>query len=249
MNPHALQNSLPILRRQVAAFIISLCLILSPLASVSPAWAAAPDVGLTSFYADAQGQSKKIDILKNLGYDVAVPLQVSELPDLGDGSFTEADLDFTSAVPSIPNTAKRIYFQAPLGSNPSSRLYAVVAGIPDAGTCPISVKQTKIVFFDDQQAADKAAVTIANDGYLVYVTTNSSVQAEAQQKIKDLNCNPDASGVIVNGKTKFVSVDFTNIWPLLPSNLQMAAKASPFEYQPAGGTDSIYLVNARKLES
>jgi hypothetical protein len=248
MHPQFLQKNLPSFHRQVAASLTSICLILSPFASVSSAWAAAPDVGLTSFYSNAQDQIKKVDILKRLDYKVAVPLKVSELPGLGDGSFTVADLDFTSAVPSIPNTAKRISFQAPLRSRPSSRLYAVVAGIPDKGACPISVKQTKIVFFDNQQAADKAAATIANNGYLVYVTTNSSVQADAQQKIKDLNCKPDGSGIIVNGKTKFVSVDFTNIWPLLPNNLQQAAKASPFEYRPAGGTDSIYLVNARKLE-
>ncbi|MEB3334547.1 MAG: hypothetical protein VKP70_06140 [Cyanobacteriota bacterium] len=237
------------LRRQVAAFLISLSLMLTPLARVSPAWAAAPDVGLTSFYSDAQDQDKKVETLKTLGFDVAVPLNVSELSSLGDGSFTQADLDFTSAVPSIPKTDKRITFQAPLGSNASSRLYAVVAGIPDKGTCPITVQQTKIVFFDNQQAAEQAAKAIAQDGFLVYVTTDSSVQADAKQKIKDLNCQPDGTGVIVNGKTKFVSVDFSNIWPLLPNNLQQAAKRSPFTYQPASGSDAIYLVNARKLES
>ncbi|MFN9628905.1 MAG: hypothetical protein ACK59A_01555 [Cyanobacteriota bacterium] len=249
MHQQVLPQKLTTLRRQVAAFLISLSLILTPLACVSPAWAAAPDVGLTSFYSDAQEQDNKVDTLKKLGFDVAVPLNASELSSLGDGSFTQADLDFTSAVPSIPKTDKRISFQAPVGSNDSSRLYAVVAGIPDKDTCPITVQQTKIVFFDNQQAAEKAATTIAQDGYLVYVTTDRSVQADAKQKIKDLNCQPDGTGVIVNGKTKFVSVDFTNIWPLLPDNLQQAAKLAPFTYRPASGTDAIYLVNARKLES
>lgn len=249
MNPQLLDKKMPMLRRQIAAVVFSICLILGSLLPISPAFAAGPDVGLTSFYRDAQGQENKVGVLNNLGYNVAVPLNVNQLKDLGDGSFTEADLDFSTAIPTIPETDRRISFQAPLGSGASSRLYAVVAGIPDPGSCPIAVKQTKIAFFDNQKAADAAAAQIANDGFLVYVTTNSDIQKDAMKKIAELNCKPDGAGIIVNGKTKLVSVDFTNIWPLLPDALQQAAKASAFVYQPAGGSDSIYLVNARKRNS
>lgn len=249
MSPQTPHKTMPLLRRQLAAVVFSICLMLSPLLPISPAFAAGADVGLTSFYRDARGQENKVGVLSNIGYNVAVPLNVKQLKDLGDGGFTQADLDFSTALPTIPKTDRRISFEAPLGSTPAARLYAVVAGIPDPASCPIAVKQTKIVFFDNKKAADEAASQIAKDGFLVYVTTNSDVQKDAMKKIEELNCKPDASGIIVNGKTKLVSVDFTNIWPLLPEDLQQPAKVSPFVYQPAGGSDSIYLVNARKKDS
>jgi hypothetical protein len=71
------------------------------------------------------------------------------------------------------------------------------------------------------------------------------VQKDAAEKIIQLNCKP-STGIIVDGRTKNVSVDFTNIWPLLPQELQMAAKNGPFTYAPSVGND-IYIVNARKL--
>jgi hypothetical protein len=174
---------------------------------------------------------------------------VKDLTDkLGDGSFQSADLDFSTTQPTVPNTNTRISFTGPItttnGVSETSKLYAVVAGKPKLNTCPVEVQETQIAFFNQKDDANAKAQSLSDDGYLVYVTTNAAVQKEAQTKIEHLNCHPNASGVIVNGKTQKVTVDFTDIFNLLPKNLQQPAKNSPFVYSPKG--DSIYLVNARK---
>lgn len=248
MKPTKFTESLTSLARHASALLLALCMLLIPGSLVSAAYAATLDVGLTSFSINATRQDTQVDNLKKSGFAVAVPLNVKDLSDkLGDGSFQIADLDFTSSVPSIPNTDKRISFEAPLAApGGTSLLYSVVAGIPDATTCPVEIKKTKIVFFDDQKKSIDAATKISDDGYIVYVTGNKDVQDAAKKKIQALNCQPNAQGIIVNGKTKFVSVDFSEIWPLLPKDLQQSAKAGPFTYQPAAGSDAIYLVNGRK---
>jgi hypothetical protein len=248
MKPHHLAHICSSLARHAGALLLSFSLLITPSSFVQIASAATPDVGLTSFSVNADRQDTQVENLKKSGYDVSVPLSVSEFKDkLGDGSFQIADLDFSSSVPSIPGTAKRISFEAPLAAPGStSSLYSVVAGIPEPDTCPVSINKTKIVFFDNKQASDDAAAKIADDGYIVYVTGNKDVQDLAKKKVLELNCQPNAEGIIVNGKTKFVSVDFTNIWPLLATNLQQPAKAQPFTYTPSAGSDAIYLVNGRK---
>jgi hypothetical protein len=237
-----------------AAFLIGICLLLSSLVLPQSALADnVPDVGLTSFYTNADLQSQKVKTLTELGYEIAVPLNKSVFKDpsginLGDGSFTVADLDFSTAIPSIPNTARRIAFQAPLPApGQATRLYAVVAGKVVQDTCPIAVKETKIVFFDNEQASIDAASNIAKEGFLVYVTANKAVQEAATKQLISLNCQGDGNGIIVNGKTSAVSVDFSKIFQLLPENLQQPAKAGPFSYKPGSGSDAIYLVNARKV--
>jgi hypothetical protein len=167
---------------------------------------------------------------------------------LGDGSFQSADLDFSTTQPTIPKTNTRISFTGPIGTNngvpETSKLYAVVAGNPKLNTCPIEVQETQIAFFNQKDDADTKAQVLSDEGYLVYVTSNAVVQKEAIDKLMKLNCQPNAQGVVVNGKTQKVTVDFTDIFNLLPQNLQQPAKNSPFVYSPKG--DSIYLVNARK---
>lgn len=241
-------NCLASLSRHAIAVLVSFSLLISPTSLLQTADAASPDVGLTSFSRSATRQDTQVENLKKTGYDIAVPLNVNDLSDkLGDGSFQIGDLDFSSSVPSIPKTARRIPISAPLAAPGStSLLYAVVAGIPEESTCPVAIKETKIVFFDDKKDSDDAAAAIANDGFIVYVTGNKDVQDSAKQKIVELNCSPNAEGIVVNGKTELVSVDFTNIWPLLPSELQQPAKAGPFSYTPSPGSDAIYLVNGRK---
>ncbi len=235
--------------RHVTTALVSFSLLITTVSFARTAHAATLDVGLTSFFTNAGRQDTQVENLKKSGYNVAVPLNVKDLDDqLGDGGFQIADLDFSSSVPSIPGTARRIPFEAPLAApGATSLLYAVVAGIPDQGTCPVSVKETKIAFFDDKQESSDAAAEISKAGYVVYVTVNKDVQEEAKEKIKALNCQPNAEGVLVNGKTSSVSVDFTDIWPLLPANLKGAAKAGPFQYAPSPSSDAIYLVNGRKL--
>ena len=207
------------------------------------------DLGLTSFYPDAASQQTKVNTLEKLNYSISVPLNVKDLDDkLGDGSFQSADLDFSTTQPTVPGTNTRISFTGPItttnGVAQTSKLYAVVAGKPKLSTCPVEVQETQIAFFNQKDDANAKAQSLSDQGYLVYVTTNAAVQKEAQTKIKELNCQPNAQGVIVNGKTQKVTVDFTDIFNLLPQNLQLPAKNPPFVYSPKG--DSIYLVNARK---
>jgi hypothetical protein len=236
--------------RHIATALVSLGLLITTVSFVRTAHAATLDVGLTSFFTNTGRQETQVENLKKSGYDIAVPLKMEGLKNLGDGAFQIADLDFSSSAPSIPGTARRIPVEAPLAApGDSSLLYAVVAGIPDQGTCPVSIKETKIAFFDDKQESSDAAAKISEAGYIVYVTANEDVQKEAKEKIEALNCQPNAEGLLVNGKTSSVSVDFTDIWPLLPANLQGAAKAGPFQYAPSPSSDAIYLVNGRKLST
>jgi hypothetical protein len=248
MKPLHLSVPFSAIARHAAAFLLSFSFLVLPGSLTQAANAADLDVGLTSFSVNAERQDVQVDNLKKTGYDVAVPLNVKDLNDkLGDGSFQIADLDFSSSVPSIPKTNKRIGFEAPLAApGTTSLLYSVVAGIPDPTTCPVEIKETKIAFFSDKQKSNDAAAKLSADGYLVYVTGNTDVQDAARKQIEALNCKPNAQGVVVNGKTKFVSVDFTNIWELLPKDLQQPAKNSPFTYKPSASSDAIYLVNGRQ---
>ena len=242
---------LPGLSRFFAAFFIAIFLVAASLGLPGSAAAAELDLGITSFSTSPELQAGKVKTLKNLEYNVAVPLNVSDLTPakLGDGSFQIADLDFTQSVATIPGTNKRIGFEGAttLGANgkpTKGRLYSVVAGKQVPNSCPIEIEQTQIAFFDTIEAADKQAATWSKD-YLVYVTSNKDVQQAAAKKIIQLNCKP-SSGIIVDGRTKNVSVDFTKVWPLLPRELQQPAKNGPFTYGPQVGTD-IFVVNARKL--
>jgi hypothetical protein len=234
----------------ITASSIAAFLVAAPLGL--PGAAQNLDLGLTSFSNSLQLQTNKVNSLKNLKYNIAVPLNISDLTPakLGDGSFQIADLDFTQSVATIPGTNKRIGFAGATtvdanGKPTSARLYSVVAGKQVPKICPIQIAQTKIAFFDTIDAANKQASIWSKD-YLVYVTANKEVQKDAAAKIKQLNCKPDSSGVIVDGRTKNVSVDFTKVWPLLPRELQQPAKNGPFTYGPQVGTD-IFVVNARKI--
>lgn len=210
------------------------------------------DIAVTSFYSDAASQEQKVTVLKDiLDYDVAVPLNVKDLnpTQVGNGVFQGADLDFATADPKIPGTATRIQFSGPVnfvnGENKTGLIYSVVAGKTKANSCPVEIEDTQIAFFETQAAAEQKAESLAAADYLVYVSPNEDTQTKAIDKIKELNCNPNAKGIVVNGKTQKVTVDFTKIFNLLPPRFQQAAREEPFVYFPKG--DAIYLVNARKL--
>ena len=242
----------PLLTLRVLAMVKPLrsARLLLALALLSPASAVAADVGLTSFYPSDSAQQAKVNVLNSLGFTVAVPLKASAFADpskLGDGGFTQADLDFTSAIPTTPGTATRVSFESPLGpAGRPLRLYAVVAGMPMEGSCPIAVKKTMIMFSSNPDESSQQAELLSKQGFLVYVTINKAVQQTAAQALMKLNCKGDASGVVVNGQTQAVSIDFTKVYSLLPASLQQAAKSGSFEYAPAKGSTYIYLVNGRK---
>ena len=103
-----------------------------------------------------------------------------------------------------------------------------------------------IMFSSNPDESSQQAELLARQGYLVYVTINKAVQQAAAQALMKLNCKGDASGVVVNGQTQAVSIDFSRVYALLPAALQQAAQAGPFEYAPAKGSSYIFLVNARK---
>ena len=206
------------------------------------------DVGLTHFYNNPTPQKEAVETLKNTGFNIAVPLNINDLTEqgLGDGSFQRADLDFTQSVPSIPETNTRIQFDGPITN---STLYSVVAGQVDKNSCPIEIKDTQIAFFDTESEAITKAEELSksDDGYLVYVSPNQEATNRALEKIKELNCQPNAKGIVVNGATRRVTVDFSDIYTLLPTKLQQSAKDSSFMYSPKGAGNPIYLVNGRKL--
>lgn len=246
-NPN--KKNLAFLTGMIVSVLAILVLTVGNPAFAQPVFTDKLDFGLTSFYPDAASQQKKVDTLKNLNYNISVPLNVEDIKDkLGDGSFQSADLDFSTTQPTVPGTNTRISFTGPItatnGVAETSKLYAVVAGKPKLNTCPVEVQETQIAFFNQKDDANTKAQALSDEGYLVYVTANTAVQNKAREKIIELNCQPNAQGVIVNGKTQKVTVDFTDIFNLLPQNLQQPAKNSPFVYSPK--SDSIYLVNARK---
>ncbi|WP_215618306.1 hypothetical protein [Leptothoe kymatousa] len=209
------------------------------------------DVALTSFYDNPEEQKQKVDVLKTIGFDVSIPLNVKDLSheQLGSGTFQSADLDFSDSIPNVPNTDARIAFSGPLttvnGQPATSILYAVVAGKPNESSCPISIEDTQISFFDSESEANDRGEKLSNQGYLVYVSVDKKAQMKALEKINELNCRPDARGIVVDGATQKVTVDFSDVSSLLPRQFQQAAKNSPFVYSPKGR--SIYLANARKV--
>lgn len=257
-----LRKRLGSLTRLAACGLAMLVLTVGNPADAQPVFGDGVDVGLTSLHTNAAEQEQKVKVLESLTtkdgnkekevFEVVVPLNVNDLQDkgkLGDGSFQSADLDFTRAVPSILDTNTRISFSGPVttqnGVPKTSRLYAVVAGKPKLNSCPVEVQDTYIAFFKDSVSADNKAAELANNDYLVYVTGNKDVQHKAQDTIIKLNCRPNSAGIIVNGKTQKVTVNFAEVAEFLQPRFQGPAKNAPFVYSPKSGSDAIYLVNGR----
>lgn len=247
------------------------CLSPFPAALAQPVPSSGLDQGLTSFYDNRAAQKSKIEVLSNLGASIAVPFVKDSLPAnfaslsdselieqlksipiddlitaLGDGAFQQGVFDFEQAQAVIPGTDTSFTVTGELAADNGSltvgKLYSVVAGKPNLSACPVSIEDTQIAFFDEASEADAKAAELAHEGYLVYVTGNRAVQKAAVKKLLDLGC------VFVNGVTKKVTVDFRDIFYLLPSrtsSLQQITREYPLVYLPK--TDSIYLVNSRKL--
>ncbi|MBD2110881.1 hypothetical protein [Leptolyngbya subtilissima] len=251
MPSNSMKKYFSVLFRLIACIFAILILPLGNVALAQSIFEDGMDIGLTSFYTDASGQESKVKVLKDiLDYDISVPLNVRDLnpTQVGNGKFQGADLDFSTAEPKIPGTATRIQFSGPVtsenGQNKTGFIYSVVGGKTKESSCPVEIKDTQIAFFETASEAEQAAKSLENKGYLVYVSVNSEAQDKAIEKIKELNCRPNAEGIVVNGKTQQVTVDFTKVFNLLPPRLQQAAREQPFVYFPKG--DAIYLVNARK---
>ncbi len=249
-----------LITRLVIGLLMIVVLTISNAAIAVPIFQDGLDIGLTAFYPNPEGQSQKIQALgqikqptdnKEQVYTIAVPLSFPP-SGLGDGSFQQADLDFSSAMPSVPDTAARISFTGPIQQtqdkdgktvNETGKLYSVVAGI-NLDVCPVAIRDTQIAFFDTPEEASDKAKVLFNQGYLVYVTNNKEVQDATIAKIK---CKPEIGKVLVTGQTKKVTVDFKDVYTLLPSALQPTAKNSTFVYTPKEKDGTIYLVNARAL--
>lgn len=252
MSSNSIPKSIAVLTRLIACVLAILILPLGNVALAQPIFEDGLDVAVTSFYTSASRQERKVEVFKDiLDYDVAVPLNVKDLSasQVGNGVFQAADLDFSTAQADIPGTATRIQFSGPVtsvnGENKTGLLYSVVAGKTQENSCPVEIEDTQIAFFENRDEAAAKAQSLADDDYLVYVSVNSDAQDQAIEKIKELNCRPNTQGIVVNGKTQKVTVDFTKVFNLLPPRFQQAAREEPFVYFPKG--DAIYLVNARKI--
>lgn len=214
-------------------------------------------VGHTSFYRDAVQQAEKVSVLNAIGYQITVPFslpQPSGAPtkgaganiDAGTGAFTRGEFDFATSTPATAGTDRFFSIEGPKDqSGQPSPLFAVVAGQPIAGTCPVAVQETRISFFDTEADASANAALTASKGYLVYVSPNKKVSQDAIAKIAQ-QCNGQSTGgLLVSGQTKAVTVDFKDIYSLLPPTLQQTAKANAFVYLPSQGKPFIYVVNGR----
>jgi hypothetical protein len=252
MPSNSIKKSLTVIARLIACVFAILIMPLGNIAFAQSVFDDGLDIGVTSFYTDASSQARKVEVLKDiLGYDVAVPLNIKDLKPskVGNGVFQGADLDFSTAEPKIPGTATRIQISGPVisenGENKTLPIFSVVAGKPQEFSCPVEIEDTQIAFFETSEAAKEKADSLESDGYLVYVSVDTDAQEKAIGDIEDFNCRPDAQGIVVNGKTQQVTVDFTKVFNLLPPRFQQAAREEPFVYFPKG--DAIYLVNARKI--
>lgn len=164
----------------------------------------------------------------------------------GDGSFQVGDLDFSASTPAILGTNTRIQ----LSTSPrkegdkiiTPKIYAVVAGTAEPKTCPVAITDTQVAFFKTKDEAANISEYLNKKNYIVYVSPNPKVQAES---LKNIKCDVPVGQLLVSGITKKVTVDFRDVYELLPSDLQQTAKNSVFTYTPQKGSDYIYLLNAR----
>ncbi|NER33583.1 MAG: hypothetical protein F6J93_05890 [Oscillatoria sp. SIO1A7] len=195
---------------------------------------------VSTFNNNPEAQLQGIEILKNAGYTVVTPLDIKEIienpPDAGslDGSFQENILNFQQAMPLIPRTNRFFSIADPFGTD----LYGVVAGkLLAAPSCPIEIEDTQIVFVSTEEKAFEETAELVDQGYLVYVTPDSEAQKEAFITLLKNGCGE------INGATRQVTVDFEDVFYLLPRDLQQPARQQPFIYIPEDG-DFIWVVNA-----
>jgi len=257
--------------KKLTAFLSIILSFVVCLGGLSPALAQEPPEplsrGITTFYATQAQQEDGEEVYEDiLGYDVAIPnpdqsdmlpenlsdfpaaykkvLEYSRQKNGTNGSFTQGWFDFQFADAVIPGTDA--IFQ--ISDFLNTRVYSVVAGIPES-QCPLVIRSTAIAFFDNVEGAELKAQELDAEGYLVYVSPVDDLTIKSFSTLfynKDTGkkkTNPDC--FLVSGETENAKVDFSNIFYLLPPNLQQPARQAPFEYGPRNG-DFIYLVNARK---
>ena len=220
-----------------------------------------PAIGITSLYNNKDLQTRKAQIFSNvLKYTVATPFELppgiqipptkeefdktvvpSLVSALGDGSVTEAWLDF-QGVKAATAGNQLFTIDAPIGE----KLYTVVAGKP-LQQCPIQIEDTQIAYFTEEHEAVQKASQLDQAGYLVYVSPVKELREKVLDALYDryTQGNKESGCFLVNGATKKITVDLKDIYGLLPPDLQQPARQEPFVFTPKG-SDFLYVVNARK---
>jgi hypothetical protein len=224
-----------------------------------------PVFSVTNFYNNPNNQTEGVKVYTDTGFDVIIPnpQQQDQLPATLqefnvfyprflqrlqrqngiNGSFTRGRFDFQSAVAETVGD-ELFEINAPL----NGRIFSVVAGLPTS-QCPVKIEDTQIAFYDKLTEALEKANDLAKQGYLVYVSPSIKLTTDAFGKIfYDSNGNKkvDPNCFIVSGATEKVTVDYRDIFPLLPPRLQQPARQAPFVFAPKRTSQFIYLVNARK---
>lgn len=243
----------------VLAIILGSILWLSP---VNPVFAQSSSIdsaqGIISVYNNPELQKQKKEIFEQLNYQISIPFELPpgiKIPDtkqefdhqflsqgvktLGDGSITQAQFDFQGLIAESVG-AELFTVDAPLGK----RLYSVVAGQP-LEQCPLEIKDTQIAFFTDKDKAIEKADELAHNDYLVYVSPEKKFSKDVVDNLYAAYSehSRDRACFGVDGATRQISVDFKDIYELLPPRLQQPAKLRPFVFYPKG--DFLYVVNAR----
>jgi hypothetical protein len=253
----------------ILAIVLSFVLLFG---GVTPALAqtTTEDLGTTTIYNTKEAQEREVKVFQDAGYAIAAPFELPEnimipptkeefdtkvvpslVKALGDGSVTKAWLDF-QGLESTTAGGRLFSVKAPLGQ----KIYSVVAGKP-LQQCPLEIEDTQIAFFSypkkidgkEVSAADQAinkAKELDKEGYVIYVSPSVDLRKKSLDTLYDAYSsgqNPDC--FLVTGETKRVTVDFEEIFNLLPPDLQQPAKETPFVFFPKDPNGFLYVVNAR----
>ncbi|WP_016952750.1 hypothetical protein [Anabaena sp. PCC 7108] len=229
--------------------------------SAPPSNATKTTLGITTIYSTPEQQKKGVTVYEEtLKYGIAVPFQlppgfripankkvfdtlvVPKLVDvLGDGSVTKAAFDFQAAAAATSGN-QLFNIDAPLGQ----KLYSVVAGKPSQ-QCPLQIEDTQISFFTDVNKASAQAKTLDTQGYFIYVSPVRQLRRKVLDALYDQykDGNKNETCFLVNGATEKITVNFQDIFTLLPPNLQQPARETPFIFYPKFGKN-LYILNARQ---
>jgi hypothetical protein len=217
-------------------------------------------IGTTEIFTDQTQQMQQVEVYQKIGYSIANPFKIpaESIPAtkeefdekvvpklvkmLGDGSVNQARFDFKD-VEGSPSENQVFTVYAPLGQ----KIYSVVAGQP-AEQCPLEIKDTQISFFIDEEKAKEKANELDKQGYFIYVSPVQDLRKKVLDNFYD-QYSPDknTSCFVITGETKKVSIDFKEIFNLLPTDLQQPARQKPFVFTPKATDAFLYVVNARKV--
>lgn len=254
----------------VLSFVVLFGGVGSALADTTPLTETAPTttantasniLGITTIYSTPEQQKKGVTVYKDiLKYGVAVPFELPpgfEIPaskkafnkevapkiveSLGDGSVTKAWFDFQEAKAATAGN-KLFSVDAPVGE----KLYTVVAGKPSQ-QCPLEIEDTQISFFTKRRNAVEKAQELDKEGYFIYVSPAKALRRKVVTALYDeyRDEKKNAACFLVNGATQKITVDFQDIFNLLPADLQQPAREAPFVFLPKVGKN-LYIVNARQ---